>query len=65
MIAKLLNNIFYARYPKLNLKFLVDFAEVYEKPCYKGKEGYYQRNPKGPFRLSESDIRGSIHVSKY
>ena len=45
------------------MKFLVDFSEELVKPSFEGKEGYFKRRPKGPFRLSESDIRGSIHVS--
>ena len=51
------------RYRGLNMKYLVDFGEKCEKPCFAGKEGFYQRHPNAAFRLSESDIRSCVHVS--
>ena len=53
------------RYEELNLNWLYDFKEEFNKPCYPGKEGYYNRSPKGPFRLSEDDIRENIKVNKF
>ena len=53
----------YCRYPGLNMMWLVDFEGKIMKPEFLGKEGYHKRDPKGPFRISESDIRELIQVN--
>jgi hypothetical protein len=51
------------RYGDLNLKYLIDFEELYQKPLYPGREGYYARRPNGPFLITENDIRQCVYES--
>ena len=46
-----------------NLKMLVDFEETTMKPLFQNRQGYYLRNPMGPFLINAEDVRDSIDVS--
>ena len=47
----------------MKTSYLVDFAEKYEKPSFKEREGIQSLRPMGPFRLTEGDVRECIKVA--
>ena len=44
------------------MSHLFDFRENLEKPTYRGLEGYQEKKPKGPFRISANMIRKNVQV---
>jgi len=45
------------------MKYLVDFREKLEKPSFAGLEGYQEKKPRGPFRISDKMIRKNVQVN--
>ena len=50
------------RYPSLKLKYILDFAEEFQKPVFAGRTGYQKRRQNAPFRITDEDVRENVKV---